>query len=243
MSSQIRRMLVSIHDVTPALAQPVRELWAMCRAHAIVPALLVVPNWHGEWPLEFYDEFTSWVRGCANDGAEIFLHGERHDEVGSPRDYRGTLRAVGRTNREGEFLMLDAHSARSRIERGLARLHHVELAPIGFIPPAWLARAATHDVVRDVGLAVSEDISRVVLHRSGTSIDAPAIRWSGRTIVRANVSARVNAWRWTTLASADLVRLALHPQDLANAVTRASVERELARWASARHAVRYGSLS
>ena len=46
-----RRLLVSIHDVSPALEAPVRALWDLCQSLGITPALLVVPDWHGEWPL------------------------------------------------------------------------------------------------------------------------------------------------------------------------------------------------
>src|ERR1700677_1747309 len=75
-------LLVSIHDVTPALAPRVEALWALARERGVTPALLVVPNWHGRWPLGEHPEFVRWVRARADEGAEIFLHGERHDEVG-----------------------------------------------------------------------------------------------------------------------------------------------------------------
>ena len=77
-------LLVSIHDVTPALDERVRTLWAMCRERGVTPALLVVPNWHGEWPLEQSPAFVQWVRECAADGADVLLHGERHDDHSDP---------------------------------------------------------------------------------------------------------------------------------------------------------------
>jgi uncharacterized protein len=55
-------LLVSIHDVTPALAPAVERLWALCAERRIVPALLVVPNWHGEWDLSRHPEFVRWLR-------------------------------------------------------------------------------------------------------------------------------------------------------------------------------------
>src|SRR5216683_2060563 len=58
-------LLVSIHDVTPALAPQVETLWTLCRARGVTPALLVVPNWHGDWPLERYPAFVQWIRSCA----------------------------------------------------------------------------------------------------------------------------------------------------------------------------------
>src|SRR6185503_1120440 len=111
-------LLVSIHDVTPALAEPAQQLWKLCQEHGITPALLVVPNWHGQWPLSAHTPFVRWVRDCEEKGADVLLHGERHDEEGLPRTWRDTLRAAGRTAREGEFLTLDFAAATERIARG-----------------------------------------------------------------------------------------------------------------------------
>ncbi len=235
-------LLVSIHDVTPALETPVRALWAMCRQHGVTPALLVVPEWHGEWPIERAPEFMAWVRSCASEGAEVFLHGERHDEIGSPRSWRDELRAVGRTAKEGEFLTLSYEAAQLRIARGLDRLAAQRLTPVGFIPPAWLALEGTHDVVRDAGLHVSEDADGVRVHPNDVRLAAPALRWSGRTTVRAWGSRATAELRWRTQRGAPLVRLALHPQDLAHPVTAASVARETARWIRARPVIHYAQL-
>nr|MCU0622600.1 DUF2334 domain-containing protein [Gemmatimonadaceae bacterium] len=87
------RLLVSIHDVTPALRAECETLWAMCRAQGVTPALLVVPNWHGRSPLADDPPFIDWLHARVADGAEIFLHGERHDEVGLPRRLGDAWRA------------------------------------------------------------------------------------------------------------------------------------------------------
>ena len=107
-------VLLSIHDVTPAWEAQVDALWTLCRERGATPALLVVPNWHGDWPLRDAPQYVDWVRARAADGAEIFLHGERHDEVGLPRTWRDSQRAFGRTNKEGEFLTLDYEAAFER---------------------------------------------------------------------------------------------------------------------------------
>lgn len=235
-------LLVSIHDVTPALEPGVRRLWTLCRAHGVTPALLVVPEWHGAWPLEAAPAFVAWLRECARLGAEVLLHGERHDEVGLRRGWPDAVRAAGRTAREGEFLTLDRAAADVRIGRGLDRLRALGLEPVGFVPPAWLAREATHASVRDHGLAVSEDAAGVRVLRRGARLRAPAVRWSGRSAFRAHASRAVAAWRWRVHRRASLLRLALHPQDLAHPVTAESVAREVARWTAARRALRYGDL-
>lgn len=235
-------LLVSIHDVTPALEPTVHALWQLCRAHGVTPALLVVPNWHGDWPIEQHPRFMDWVRSCAREGAEIVLHGERHDEYGTTRGWRDAMRAIGRTAREGEFLTLGRDASHARLVRGIARLVDQQLPPIGFIPPAWLARDETHVAVRELGLAFSEDAHSVHLHRSGTRVPAPALRWSGRTTLRAWGSRATAAARWRAWQHRPLLRLALHPQDLQHPVTAASVERELTRWARQRQVIRYADV-
>ncbi len=183
-----------------------------------------------------------WVRQCASDGAEIFLHGERHDEVGLPRSLSDSLRAFGRTAREGEFLTLDRQAAAVRISRGLALLRELELNPIGFVPPAWLAREATYDAVEACGLRYSEDETGLRVHNKRMRRSAPAIRWSGRTPLRAHASAIIARWRWRTQRRHPLMRLALHPQDLNSAITARSVRLETARWLDRGNVIHYSDV-
>ncbi len=225
------RLLVSIHDVTPALASGVEALWTLCRSHGVTPALLVVPNWHGAWPLGAHPDFFAWLRERARDGAEIILHGERHDEHGSPRNALDQVRAFGRTNREGEFLTLDRAEAERRIARGLALLRGAGLDPIGFVPPAWLMRDATIAACASAGLCFTEDDTSLHLTAGVMrTLPSPVVRWSGRTAARAWASAAVAAWRYQVQRDAPLVRIAFHPSDLDHPATAASAARELARW-------------
>ena len=223
-------LLLSIHDVTPAFQGEVELLDALCRRHGAAPALLVVPDWHGEWPIERHPDFVTWVRQRVAGGAEIILHGERHDEVGSPRRWGDHLRAFGRTAREGEFLTLGYGVALERITRGVTRLRNLGLEPIGFVPPAWLCRPAAHHAVADSGLRFSEDERGLHLHPGGRVIPAPAVRWSSRTAFRAHGSALVAAIRWRLQRNRPVIRLALHPADLRHPATIRSLERALDRW-------------
>lgn len=236
-------LLVTIHDVTPALAPRVDALWRLCRSRGVVPGLLVVPDWHGEAAIESDAAFVAWLRARASDGAEIFLHGERHDEVGLPRTFGDGLRAFGKTNREGEFLTLDYDGARARIDRGVARLRALGLDPVGFVPPAWLAKPATHAAVRDAGLFVSEDDGAVYLHSPAKAVRSPVVRWSGRGAVRAYGSVLFERTRWWLQRGAPVMRIALHPGDLAHPATAASLERGLDAWLSVRRQTFYRGLS
>ena len=174
-------LVVSIHDVTPGHAPEIARLWGICADRGVIPALLVVPNWHGCWPLYRHPEFVRWLLDRAAEGAEIVLHGERHDEVGLPRGLGDAFRALGRTAAEGEFLTLDEAGAKERIERGLRVLRDLGLQPIGFVPPAWLAREGCDRAVRDSGLRFTEDQRAVRVFPSGRRLASPVVRWSSRS--------------------------------------------------------------
>jgi len=235
-------LLVSIHDVTPALVEGVLRLWDLCSSRGLRPALLVVPSWHGEWPLEAHIDFVVWLRARAAEGAEIVLHGERHDEMGLPRRLTDELRAWGRTAREGEFLTLDEPAARERIVRGRARLQALGLEPVGFVPPAWLAREGGHRAVGRAGLGFSEDGRAIHLFPSGRRVPSPVVRWSARTAVRAWGSLAVARARWTLQGGAPHPRIALHPQDLAHPATAAALGPTLDRWLARHPPISYAAL-
>jgi predicted deacetylase len=239
----VSELLITIHDVTPALAPRVETLWRMCDARGVVPGLLVVPDWHGETAMESDAVFVAWLKARAAAGAEIFLHGERHDEVGLPRTFGDSRRALGKTNREGEFLTLDYGGARGRIDRGVARLRAMGLDPVGFVPPAWLAKPATHAAVRDAGLRVSEDAGAVYMHAPERLVRSPVLRWSGRGFFRAYGSALVERLRWRVQRSEHVMRIALHPSDLGHPATAASLERGLDAWLSVRRQTFYRTLT
>jgi len=225
-------LLVSIHDVTPALESVVRQLWDLCSTQGVTPALFVVPNWHGGWPLEQHPRFVSWLRDRASEGTELVLHGERHDEVGLPRSARDRWRAWGKTQAEGEFLTLDAAETSIRLRRGLESLLALGLRPTGFVPPAWLIREDAIASAGALGLSFTEDASSIRLLPSGKRLPSPVVRWSARTPTRAWISVAVASARWRLQRRTQCPRIALHPQDLQHRAVRRSQAGTLQRWLS-----------
>jgi uncharacterized protein len=236
-------LLVSIHDVTPALDRNVIRLWQLCRDRGVTPALFVVPNWHGAWPLERHPDFNSWLRDRAAEGAEVALHGDRHDEVGLARGIRDHWKAWGRTDGEGEFLTLDAPAAKARLAHGIRLLREIGLEPVGFVPPAWLAREPTYQAAASLGFRFSEDDRRVRLLATGHVVSSPVVRWSARTRLRAWGSVSVAAARWLFQSGSQCPRIALHPRDLDHRVTARSIGSTLDRWLGLHRPGRYADLS
>lgn len=234
-------LLVSIHDVAPPNLPEVQRLWQLCRNAGVVPALLVVPDWHGSAPIERDADFLAWLRGVVSEGAEIILHGERHDEAGRPRTLGDELRAAGRTAREGECLTLDAPALEALVARGLARLKTLGFSALGFVPPAWLMRADARGGIYAAGLSLTEDETAIYL-AGGHRVASPALRWSTRTPFRARASVSVAGWRWRFQRRAPVIRIALHPGDLNHPAVAGSVARALDHWTSHRAARSYASL-
>jgi predicted deacetylase len=207
-----RSLLVAIHDVTPAHETRLAALYRLLEQSGVRRyALLVVPNWHGAWPLQAYASFAAGLRDRAALGATMLLHGLRHDEAGQPRSLAHWARTAGRTAREGEFASLEPAEARARIAQGLEALRAVGLEPVGFVPPAWLARPGLDRLVGDAGLALTEDAHAI--YAPGCRVVAPATCWSTRRAWRRAGSVVVAAARLRLERSRPLVRLALHPHD------------------------------
>jgi predicted deacetylase len=176
------------------------------------------------------------------DGAEIVLHGERHDEVGLPRGAGDRWRAWGKTAAEAEFLTLDVAGAQDRIARGLLLLRRLGFDPVGFVPPAWLAREATYEAAAAAGLLFSEDDHSIRLLPSGRSLASPVVRWSARTAARAWGSVAVARARSLLQRGAVLPRVALHPRDLDHPATTRSLMQTLDRWLKWHRPGRYADL-
>jgi len=75
-------LLVSLHDVSPRHSQAVEDILAELRLLGLPPAvLLVVPDFHGTWPLSDHPAFVGRLREWSAAGHELALHGYFHEEL------------------------------------------------------------------------------------------------------------------------------------------------------------------
>lgn len=237
------QLLVAVHDVTPAHERGLDALYRLLDDLGVRRyALLVVPDWHGAWPLARFGGFTAGLRERAAAGAEIVLHGWRHDEVGQAPSLAHRVRTFGRTNREGEFASLTPAETATRIARGRDTLRAAGLEPLGFIPPAWLPGPDLPRVVAEAGLAFTEDTRGVVTLPTGRRIRAPATCWSTRRAWRVAGSVVVAAMRLRVERARPLVRVAFHPPDAASPAVLASCRRTLGALLARREAIAYQEL-
>ncbi len=214
----VRRVLVSVHDVSPRHFERLRTIDLLLGKHGLAGrySALIVPNFWHEWPLADHPEFLTWLRGAIEGGVEPILHGYFHVDESEHRSAWDRLRGQTMTASEGEFLGLGKEAARARIVAGQRLLRdHLGTAPEVFVAPAWLYSPATLEALSDLGIAVAEDHLRVWSPATGATLArGPVLSYASRTKARIAAS-----WLWsrastTLLGAMPTLRLAIHPHDL-----------------------------
>jgi predicted deacetylase len=230
---------VSIHDVSPAFDVEIGEALAMCEAVGARAALLVVPDFHGKWPLDRYPAFAARLRDLQAAGHEIHLHGyyhlagvgEDHGE-GKPgklaRMFAQRVVSAG----EAEFSDVSRAEAIARLDAGERMLEGVGLRIDGFVAPAWSMPPWLLPMLGARGIRYCEDRARVY----------DPVRWpsaaASRVSLVLNFASRTPARLWSSVGFVRVAgparrvlptRIAIHPGDMRSGVLRAEVARVLGR--------------
>lgn len=239
-----RRLLASIHDVSPRFEAQVDALGDLLgRAGVVRPALLVVPDFWREAPIRAGTPFAGKLRAWSDAGAELFLHGAVHLDERAHRHGLTRLKARHLTAGEGEFLGLDTAEARSRLRAGRRLIEDVTGRPIaGFVAPAWLYGSGARAAMADEGIALAEDHWRVWRPADGAVLArGPVITWATRTPAR-KVSSLAVAALARALPGPRVMRLAVHPNDTRSAAVLRSIVATTAALARGRAVSRYADL-
>ena len=212
-----RILLASIHDVGPRFESEVDRLVDRLEAHVGRGrfAMLVVPDHWGEAPLSQAPAFAARLRGWADSGVEMFLHGWSHRDDSTHEDARAAWKARHMTAGEGEFLGLSEAEATRRLRAGRQVVEDVIGRPVaGFIAPAWLYGPGAHAAVRHEHFPIAEDHMRVWNPASGDVLArGPVITWASRSRARIRSSLAFAALARFALQPLRTVRLAVHPGD------------------------------
>lgn len=206
--------------------------------------MLVVPDhWKGG-AVRPGGAFARRLRGWADAGAEIVLHGWSHrDDVRHER-WSDRFRARHMTAGEGEFLGLSREAAQERLTRGRDLLEDIIGRPVSaFVAPAWLYGPGARAALGECGFALAEDHMRVWNPATGRRIaGGPVISWASRSPARIASSLLFAQVAPLLLAREALVRIALHPGDAAVPSLVRSIERTLTHFSRCRKVVRYADL-
>ncbi len=227
------KLLVSLHDVSPRHAEAIEKILAWTTSQGLPPVqLLVVPDFHGKWPLSAYPDFCQRLRDWRDRGHELVLHGYFHLES---QDRKAPLRgATERFKRsfmtagEGEFLALDPQAAGRLIDRGLAMWEQAGLTPppVGFVPPAWLHRPDLDAELWGRGFRWTEN-HQGFRTSDGGRVKSPVITWASRDPVR-RIGSRIFCPSAVRLyKDAPLLRIAIHPHDFDHPQLVRSIERTI----------------
>jgi uncharacterized protein len=219
-------LLASIHDVSPRFEREVETLVATLRPHVGDRiAMLVVPNHWGTAPITPGSPFAAKLRGWADAGYEIFLHGFYHRDESGHGHASDRLRASFMTAGEGEFLGLSERDAAERIREGRKLLEDITGRPVaGFVAPAWLYGPGAIDALAAAGISIAEDHMRVWSPASGVGLArGPVITWASRTKMR--VASSLAAAAALRRAPLQVLRVGVHPPDVRHPALVRSIER------------------
>lgn len=212
----MRRLLLSVHDVSPVhwvslrrIAEDLRELGVSRYS------MLVVPDYHGKWPLEEHSDFCRWLAELEKEGAELVLHGLTH--MGAPVAKFSTdgIRSMIFTRGEGEFLGLSRERALSLVEQGLMRMEEtLGSRAVSFVAPAWLYSRGTLRALGDAGVELAESRWRIWSPSRGrTILRLPVANYAGGGSLKRTLASVWVGLYGCIYAGRRIQRFALHPSD------------------------------
>lgn len=209
----MRRLLASIHDVSPRFEREVDVLVDLLasRLGGLRLAMLVVPDHWDAAPLDRSPAFGRRLRGWADAGVEMFLHGWRHRDDTPGKGFARKHMTAG----EGEFAGLSFVEARTRLADGRRVVEDATGRPVaGFIAPAWLYSDGARAAIAEAGYPLAEDHWRVWQPSTGRVIArGPVITWASRSRARIASSLAVAAVARTMPTALPVARVAVHPGD------------------------------
>jgi uncharacterized protein len=214
---KVKRLLVSVHDVTPAHSDRLEKIVSLVE-QIVGPgkaALLVVPDFHGKANLDSDRHFKVLLRRWADAGNEIFLHGYYHLEGTGPDKATRSWKAKCLTAGEGEFLGLGYDEAASRLRDGQKLVEEATGRPVaGFVAPAWLYGPDAKRAIRDQGFRLAEDHFKVWNPATAEVLTrGPVITYASRTPMRLLSSLLWSYIAGVLLKPAPVVRIGVHPHD------------------------------
>ena len=241
-----RRLLASVHDVTPVHAARLDRL--VPAVEAIVGqgrfALLVVPDFHRKGSLTGDAGFARRLRGWAEAGCEIFLHGFTHVDESRHAGAVARWKASRMTAGEGEFLGLSTRDAEARIAAGRDMVEQLTGRPIaGFVAPAWLYGEDSLAALAAQNIRMIEDHFRVWNPQTSAVLArGPVVTYASRSRARIASSILWSRLATTLLAPAPVVRVAVHPHDVDSPRLMVEIARALASFARSHRPSAYADL-
>lgn len=218
-------LLASIHDVSPLTLDACQQAAALLHDAAGLEArdltLLVIPHHEGQVTLDEDAATVTWLRGMADAGATVVLHGLTHRMPRATFNPARLAAAYGFARGQGELYCVAADDAARRLEAGRDILRRAGLEEAGarFVPPAWLLSREARAAVDAAGFEWFELYDG--LHDARGRRPLRLIGWGSLNPVEA-VATTAFALLQRQRPPAD-TRLAVHPADMRRPLVRRSI--------------------
>lgn len=222
---------VSIHDVSASTWLACEQLINLPILRNLPLTLLLVPDWHrqGDGKGPGAQAFVESISAMQEQGYELCLHGYTHLDEQPVHLMDGWRRRV-LTRSEGEFSALDESLALQRLHRGQHWLAAHGWRARGFVPPAWMITSQGISAVRRAGFEYLGLYRRWIRLADGKSLIAPTITYSTRFPASDALWRDIQRAIYLRESRWPVLRLALHPADLARSANLAHASRQIARW-------------
>lgn len=211
-------LVVSVHDVSPGTRAVCDAILTDLESLGVTQcSLLVVPDHHRNGHFLDDPEFCEWLQQRAQAGHEIVIHGYYHQRT--RREDEGWYTRMTTqvyTQDEGEFYDTDRATAETLVKQALADFQQIGLSPEGFIAPAWLMNRETESVLKEAGCAYTTRLGGVTDLRTGKQYKSQSLVWSVQTAWRRASSVAWNGLLFRMLRSSALLRISIHPVDVAH---------------------------
>lgn len=235
-----------MHDVSPRFESQIDQLTELLasRIGSLRIAMLVVPDHWGDCRIDQHPGFAARLRGWADAGVEMFLHGWFHRDTVNHARVAARAKARWMTAGEGEFLGLSRGDAAARMAAGRDMVEGITGRRVaGFIAPAWLYGDGARQAMRDLEFALAEDHRRVWRPADGRVVArGPVVTWASRSAVRTASSLAVAALARSALRHSSVVRVAVHPGDTSKPAILTSIDRTISHFARTHQAGSYAAL-
>jgi len=205
---QTRLGVVTIHDACPAFSTKIFELADELERLDIKFNIALVPFFNEKQDLPRFPEFVDKIKSY--DNCQIVLHGLYHElKNGQFDNFHDTKEA----------------DAEEQIRAGLEIFHEIGINTDVFIPPAWKLNNSSIKVLEKLGFKLAEEQEEYILLLSQgefKKIKLPKVlNWDSTGFPEKNIvnmSRDERAFKLQTEERPQIIRIALHPRDPAEAI-------------------------
>ncbi|MGA2469361.1 MAG: DUF2334 domain-containing protein [Solirubrobacteraceae bacterium] len=244
---------VALHDVEPATFERCALIRDWLDDHGVDRVTLLVIPARDLHPLsDRRPEIATWLADRVRGGDTVAQHGFQHFQR---RPARWSLPARPRFHSEAaEFVGLDASDTERALDAGRRVLKLAGIEPRGFVAPAYAYTPALREMLdtrfrwwagswglHATGLAASDAGVRAVTATPVANLSAPALGLGSASVARRAISPSL--LRAAALLAGDVLRLDLHPSDLAVPSHMLTLEWVLRRSVPRRRPVTYDDLA